>query len=550
MPISRKIDYKEILSIAKRRMRLILLVSLACFFMGAFLYVLMPRQYRSTTTILIIPQRVPESYVHTTVTMRVEDRLATMRQQIMSRTRLLSLINELNLFRGKKGKKTEDELVEAVRRKIELQVRGNDSFVLSFTHGDRRLAMLTTSKLASYFIDENLRIREQQAVGTSDFLDSQLQETKQKLEAQENLVKQYRIRYMGQLPQQLDANINNLNRLQDQYRSVSESIRATEDRKMFYEAQLKALRAPPSSVAHDDRNLERPAVAPLTTVPEPESVRELRAKQARLVDLTSKYTDSYPEVRSLRRDIERLQRQVAEIPASAASPDTSARQAAPAIVVPPVRDPAREQEILRLTTQIKTYQIDLVTMKKQLKDIEKNIAEVQKKVEGIPKREQELYSINRDYENLKVSYNELLRKKLDAQIAANLEKQQKGAQFQIVDPPNLPELPISPSRKAFMAMTLLLGPMLGAAAAFGAEFFDKSIRGRDDFRKFFDVPVLVTLPLLPDKLHARKARMKNMAFLIASLCLVMLTLLVLAVNAVGVEGLLNVSAPAWIRRLL
>lgn len=529
MPISSKFDYHELVTVLERRKRFIIIVSLICIFVGVVAFVLSPKRFRSTTTILIIPQRVSESYVHSTVSLRIEDRLATMRQQIMSRTHILSIINELKLFQGKRKKIADEELVEMVRKRMELQVRGNDSFVLSFTHEDGRMAMLTTSKLASYFIDENLKIREQQAVGTSDFLESQLQETKKKLEDQENIVKQYRMKYMGQLPQQLEANIAALNRWQDQYRSISETIRSTEDRKIFYESQLNALRKIPPVYAQDERVTGRMGEPPVALSPEQEILRELRTKKGRLAELSAKYTEIHPEIRSIKRDIGQLEKRISNFK-MATDNGTSAQPPVVHANPPEIRDIAREQEAQRLVDQIKSSQLDIATLNKRLKDIEKNIVDVQRKVESIPKREQELYSITRDYDNLKVSYNELLRKKLDAQVSANLEKQQKGMQFQIVDPPNLPESPIYPSRKVFAGITLFLAFALGIGGSIGMEFFDKKLKGKEDFKKYFDLPVLATLPILPDNIYYRKNRMNNILFMVSTTCLVLFTIVVLLYN--------------------
>jgi len=542
MPILLKFDYKDFLSVVLMRSKFIVTAILICVLVGAVLFVVTPKKYQSTTTILIIPQRVPESYVHSTVSLRIEDRLASMRQQIMSRTRLLALIEELKLFDRKADKRADDELVEQVRKQIELQIRGNDSFVLSFTHESRQLAMLTTSKMASFFIDENLRIREQQAVGTSDFLESQLQDMKNKLETQENIVKQYRTRYMGELPQQLEANIATLNRWQDQFRSVSDAIRSTEDRKIFYESQLISLQKPqkpgPQTIlTSTERSGERSVEAPVTSTGDQDLIREFRSKQARLAELSAKYTENYPEIITLKRDLNRLEKNIIAMGSSQVNVAESRQGTASpsANVVEQLRDPAYgielqryqqeaqryEQEERRLSNEIKSSQLELVSLRKKIKDVEKNISAFQEKIDSAPKREQELYSINRDYENLKTSYNDMLRKKLDAQVSANLEKQQKGAQFQIVDPPNLPEIPVSPSGKVFLMATILLSCLVGLGGAFVMEFLDKTIKGKEYFVKHFNIPVLVGLPMLPDPVVLRKKRTNNLVFILSSFLLVL-----------------------------
>jgi polysaccharide chain length determinant protein (PEP-CTERM system associated) len=542
MPISPKFDYKEFLSAVKLRGKYISIVILICVLVGGILFVVTPKKYQSTTTILIIPQRVPESYVHTTVSLRIEDRLASMRQQIMSRTRLLSLMQELKLFDRKNDKRSDDELIEQVRKQIELQIRGSDSFVLSFTHENKQLAMLTTSKMASFFIDENLRIREQQAVGTSDFLESQLQEMKSKLETQENIVKQYRTRYMGQLPQQLEANIAALNRWQDQFRSVSDAIRSTEDRKIFYESQLTSLQQPqkpgPRTVlATTDRPGERSVETSLTSTGDQDLIREFRNKQARLAELSAKYTENYPEIISLKKDLNRLEKSIIAAGSSQANGTESRPRAPgpPANMVEQFRDPTYgielqryqqdfqryEQEEKRLSNEIKSSQLELVSLRKKVKDIEQNIAGFQGKIDSAPKREQELYSINRDYENLKTSYNDMLRKKLDAQVSTNLEKQQKGAQFQIVDPPNLPDSPISPKKQIYIAVTMLLSLIFGLGGALVMEYFDKTIREKEYFVKYFDLPVFASIPMLPDPKEIRIKRIINSVIVIFSIILIL-----------------------------
>ncbi len=548
MPISKTTDLKELLSMLSRRVKFIVIAVLVCTLVGTISFAVAPRKYRSTTTILILPQRVPESYVRSTVSLRIEDRLASMRQQIMSRTRLLSLIDELKLFDKRADKRPDDELVEQVRKGIELQIRGHDSFVLSYTHEDRQMAMLTTSKLASYFIDENLRLREQQAVGTSDFLESQLQEMKAKLESQEGIVKQYRTKYMGQLPQQLEANIAALNRWQDQFRSVSDTLRSAEDRKLFYESQLNSLGAPQrpsprSIVTTAATSAQESTDAPVVSTDDQNIIRDFRNKQARLAELSTKYTDDYPEVKNLRMELDRLEKGIA---AAHAASDNGAQSRRPAghtsaAVAEQRLDPAYgvelqryqqeaqryRQEEQRLSNGIKSTEIEIASLKKKLHEVEKNISDFQVKIDSAPKREQELYSINRDYENLKSSYNDLLRKKLDAQVSTNLEKQQKGAQFQIVDPPNLPETPVSPAKMVFLMLTLFSACVVGIGGAFLMEYLDKTLAEKESFVRYFNIPVLVSIPMLLDAKTIRRRWINNVVFVVASSTLSVMILAVL-----------------------
>ncbi|HWS15646.1 MAG TPA: Wzz/FepE/Etk N-terminal domain-containing protein, partial [Candidatus Methylomirabilis sp.] len=238
-------DYLEIL----RRRKWFITFSILIILFGASVYcVVTPEEYKSSTTILVIPQRVPEGYVRSTIGSRVDERLFSIWQQVLSRTRLIAVMEELGLYPEERKKLPAEVVVEMMRKKIDIQVlsgtsnmgrrrdSGEDAFKLTVIHSNPRSAMLTASRLASFFVDENMKSREQQAAGTSEFLQSQLQSTKVRLEAQEEKVKQYKLQFMGELPQQLQANLQILSRLQDQLKMNSDARRTAQDRKVFVEA--------------------------------------------------------------------------------------------------------------------------------------------------------------------------------------------------------------------------------------------------------------------------------------------------------------------------
>ena len=192
MPLRPDMQPQEFLEIFLRRKWLIVFSILFILFGASVYCVVTPERFKSSTTILVVPQRVPENYVKSTISIGIEDRLGTIKQQVLSRTRLVAVMDELGLFKEDRKKYPVEEVVDEMRKRITIEVRHTDAFTLSFVHENRQMAMLTTSRLASFFIDENLKNREQQAVGTADFLDSQLQETKKKLEEQEERVKKYK----------------------------------------------------------------------------------------------------------------------------------------------------------------------------------------------------------------------------------------------------------------------------------------------------------------------------------------------------------------------
>jgi len=383
------------------------------------------------------------------------------------------------------------------------------------------MAMVTTSRLASFFIDENLKNREQQAVGTADFLESQLQETKKKLEAQEERVKQYKSTYMGELPQQLQANLAVMSRLQDQLKANADAIRSAQDRRMFVESQINALESQAASIEAQARAAsggeETGTAEPISpSDPAAPYLTELNAKRARLSNLLAKYTDQYPEIIRLKEEIARLEKQVADArgsvtPIQAATPGTVAKMPAQHPVVP-VSPPSRERgEIRRLRIVLTALDLEIQSLKKDSAGIRKSVDAVEKKVERSPKREQEMISLTRDYDNLKRSYDELLKKKLDADISQNLERRQKGEQFQILDPANLPEEPFIPNRPKVFGIAALAALLIGFGGAVGLEMFDPSVRGAKEFSHFSEILVLASIPSIHDKAYAKKVSRRRAA---------------------------------------
>ncbi len=529
MPLRPNMQPQEFLEIFLRR-KWPIVFSILFILFGASVYcVVTPEMFKSSTTILVVPQRVPENYVKSTISVRIEDRLATIQQQVLSRTRLTAVMDELGLFKEARKKQPVEEVVGMMRKRIAIEVRHNDAFTLSFIHENRQTAMLTASRLASFFIDENLKAREQQAVGTADFLESQLDDTKKKLEAQEERVRKYKTAYMGELPQQLQANLQMMSRLQDQLRANADATRTAQDRKMLMESQIGTLetqvnameaqaRAAAARNSNPDKSKSFAAEPVSSSDPAAPYLPDLNAKKAQLANLSTKYTDRYPEIRRLKDEIAQLEKSVAEargaVPSSAATPAASAKpgrsKSFPGGMQASPFGKERE-EIRRLRTVATGIDLELQSLKKERIEIQKNINAIELRVDRSPKREQEMISLTRDYDNLKKSYDDLLKKKLDADVSQNLEKRQKGEQFQILDPANLPEEPFIPNRPKVFGIAVLAALLIGFGGAIGLEMIDPSVRGTKEFRHFSEIPILASIPSIHDKAYARKVGRRRAA---------------------------------------
>jgi polysaccharide chain length determinant protein (PEP-CTERM system associated) len=482
-----------------RRKWLIVFTVLSVLFSASVYCVVTPELYKSSITILIIPQTVPQDYVRSTISVKVDQQLATIKQQVLSRTTLTKAMDELHLFEKERKKLSSEELFAMMRKRIEIDVvhgasrDSSEAFSLSFLHEKPKEAMHAAARLASLFIDENLKTREQQAVGTSEFLESQLRGTKASLEVMEQRVKEYKIRYMGELPQQMEGNLRMLTGLQDRLRTNETGTRTVEERKVFLEAQV---------------NLIGKSLPALYQDPVQSLQIELAAKKAKLAELNERYTEMVPEVVRTKQEVADLAKRIAEArrsDAALAAGDANADAQVAAASLPGT------DEIRRMRAQLKASVAEIASLKKEREEIRNSIASVERKIEQSPRREQEMISLIRDYENQKKSYDDLQKKKLEADVSQNLEKRQKGTQFQILDPANLPEEPFQPNRKKVMGISLLLALALGFGGTIAWEAMDLRLRDVRDFRQLYKVPILGYIPVFQDQQYQRERAVRRAA---------------------------------------
>jgi uncharacterized protein involved in exopolysaccharide biosynthesis len=291
-----------------------------------------PRQYKASTLILVSPQKIPEAFIPATVTSKVEERLQSIAQEVLSRTRLEQIINELKLYQKEKNKLSREEVVELMQKdiKIELPTKKDEKgyFTISYIGRDPNVVTTVANRLASQFIEENLKIRELQAVGTTEFLGTELAASKAKLDELETAVTQYKRRFMGELPEQRESNIKILEQLQNQYQRVGESLRAAQDRKLFLQKQLTDMEMPigaqgdrgyeiegrpslgkSSYLQKEGTSLSQTAETASETVGEKKgSYKSQRESLTRILEgLQARYTENHPDVISVKKSLADLE---------------------------------------------------------------------------------------------------------------------------------------------------------------------------------------------------------------------------------------------------
>lgn len=445
----------------------------------------MPDQYRSETLILVIPQRIPDSYVRSTVTMRIEERLRSLSQEIFSRTRLETVITEFDLYPELRATRPMESVVEHMRTKIEVDTVRDDAFKITYTAGAPRTAMIVTDRLASMFIDENTKDRSVGAENINQFLESQLDDSRQQLIAHEKKLEEFRRRYAGELPSQLQSNLQVIQGMQTQIQNVIESINRDRDRRLVLEKSVAdALSADPADAAALEAvNGGRPAGGA------PRAADQLEQARNELRELELRLRPEHPDVSAKKRLIAELERKAQQESQDVAPTPGQTRPVSAAQLAREARARQFQTEIEKLDRQVATKEADVARMRQSVSDY-------QRRVEAVPGHESELTDLMRDYDTLRNTYTSLLSKKEESKISANLERQQVSEQFKILDPARLPQKPFSPDRLKITVAGAGFGMMLGVLFAAFLEYRDTSLRSEDEILRTLVLPVLAAIPVM------------------------------------------------------
>ncbi len=507
-----QMNIQDYLEIVLRRKWLIILPLIIIVIGGIIYSYRLPRIYQASTLILIQQQKVPTAYVQPTVTSPIGERLHTISQQIMSRTRLEAIINELSLYQDLRGTLFMEEIVEEMRKDIDLQVRGRDSFQLFYQGKNPRVVATVANKIASLFIEENLKVREELAEGTTEFLDRELSRVKKQLVNQETALRRYKEEHIGALPEQMDANLSSLDRLQLQYQAITGSLENAKERKITLQRQVSQISEMSSQVGEVGIETGGVEGMGMTGSPQLEQLKQI------LAGLQSRYTDKHPDVVQVKNRIKKME---AELEAGGEDEDISD--------VSPSSPYSGFDFTETLKAQLLETDLEIKKLAKEQREITAKIAVYQRRVEEIPRREQELLSLKRDYSNTKANYQSLLDKKLNAQLAANMERMQKGERFKVLDPARIPQKPFRPNRPKIILLSLILGLGIGGGLAFGAEYMDHSFRDIDDLERFIGLPVLATIPKIITDDDVRRGKSRKRIVLASSfgvLALIIITAIV------------------------
>jgi len=450
---------------------------------------LLPVKYKSQTLVLVEQQSVPTDYVKSIDTVEIGQRLASMQQQILSRSRLEPIIRQYGLYQADARKASTEDLVARLQKSIDVtpvlpmaETRSRDlpGFNIAVTLDSPRTAQEVCTAVTSMFIEENLKSRQQHSEETTQFLSQQLVDAKAALDEQDGKLAAFKSHYMGALPDEEQTNLNLLTGLTSQLDAATQALARAQQDKSFAETMLSQQVSAwqTSQTGHNPATLEQ----------------QLIALQTQLASLQSRYTDDYPDVVKTKADIAALQKKMAD--------DNQAGSLAPAKESKSAIEPAQIQQ---LRAQVHSYDQAIAAKSKEQEQIKQQIGLYQSRIQSSPVVEQQYKEVTRGYETALASYNDLLKKRQESSMATQLERDQQGEQFRVLDPANLPDKPSSPNRPMFALGGLGGGLALGLGLAFLMEMKDSSFKNERDVEVALQLPVLAMIPAV-EPLSSKKAK--------------------------------------------
>jgi polysaccharide chain length determinant protein (PEP-CTERM system associated) len=438
----------------------------------------LPKKYTSQTLVLVAKPMVPIDYVKPVVTEDLNQRLASMKEQILSRTRLEPVIEKFSVYQADQNKVPMEELIERLRKAIEIspletmpgtQDRSMPGFHVAVTFNNPQIAQQICTEITSMFMEQNSRALEQQAASTNSFISQQLDEAKAKLDAQDAKLAQFKRQFLGSLPEQEQTNLNLLTALNTQLEANTQALSRAQQDKAFNESMLSQQEATwkASQTGQNPQTLDD----------------QLRILRDQLTSLESKYTDEHPDVIKTKKQIEDLQKRMAEAPKAVDSAGQLQTKTEP-------------PEIQQLRAHSRQDEISIADLTKRQAQIQEQIRVLQGQVQASPMVEQQLKELTRNYQSALEFYNDLQKKRESSEMAKDLAHQQEGEQFRVLDPPNLPITPSFPKKSYFAGGGVAAGFVLSLAILYILMMIDKTLHNERDVEMYLKLTVLAAVPVL------------------------------------------------------
>lgn len=521
----KKYKPEDFLEIAWRR-RWVIVVPLLLVSAGTLVWVeRLPDTYRSQAVVQILSPRLPESYMKTPDVDSLRKRLDTMRQELLSVARLQGLIDEFDLYPDDRKTKPMDVLVNQMRDDISVSVakagRREDpgSFEVAYTSDNPKSAQAVAQRLAALFVRANLESRAGQVDLAAQFLDSELEATRQRLAEQEAKLEKFRRANAGKLPNQIETNLQAMTATQQQLQTIATSITQDRDRQLVIDRTISdemalGAAAAPRTVPKSAKNPEDLANA--------SAAEQLAAAEAQLKEQALRLTPEHPDMRALKRRIGDLQQKAAaealQMPVSDGAMAGGLKEG----------ELARQRRIAGLRAEYDSLDRRIKTKREQADRLQDTLANYRARLDAAPALESEFSQLMRDRNTLEETLKTLLSKREQARLSASVEERQVGEQFRILDNARLPQRPTGPDRFRMNMMGTLAGLGLGLVLAALLEYRDRSLRSEEDVVLTLALPVLALVPTMVTRMEREKRRRRRFVLVSSGAAFALVCLAVIA----------------------
>lgn len=467
----------------------------------------LPPHYQSSTLILVEQPSMPKDYVTPNINDDLQERMQSITQQILSRTRLLRIIDQFNLYSGKRAQSSPDQKVDLMRKDIDIELVRDarnqiTAFNVSYSSRSPQTAQQVTGELTNLFINENLEARQQQSEDTTQFLENQLETAQKNLAAQEDRVRQFKAQHVGEMPGQLASNLQILQGLQSQLQGEEDALNAARQQRVYLQAMVDQY-----------NSLQVPTKAPdgTTTAGIPALEQELEKLKTQFSDLTSRgYTDRHPDVRKLRDQIANTEKMRDQLLASTKTKGRSGSADVTDGTSPDDKGADLTQTSLApIQSQLKSNQLEIANREHAISVFKAKVEDYQARLNQEPIREQQLADLTRGYDQSKANYDDLLKKKNESKMATKMELLQQGERFKVVDAPSFPQKPEFPNRLKFSGIGLGIGLALGAVVVGSFEFFEDRLHSAKEIRSLLRaVEIIGEIPAIVNASDERITKRK------------------------------------------
>lgn len=462
---------------------------------GLAFYLIKTKIYEGTALLTYQQQKINPAQMSPDEQENIRDIVSTLTDIVTSRSNLERIITDEDLYPELRKKVPMEDVIIEMREHIETSPsRRGDTFVITYTAANPEKVARVTNALAAGFIDENMKYREERATETSTYTENELNMAKEILDQKEAMMRDYKLKYYNEMPEQQAANMARLASLQTQYQSRQESIQELERTRVLIRDQIAVRKqiianSSPIQPLESGQGMRTTAIVPDTV--------KLARLQNDLEILQQRYTEKHPKIKSLKKKIAHLEEQIGPINQQPAETETE----------PPLPNNQYDPTLVDLQAEIKGIALSIDQLNREKSDIAKRIQQYEKWIGAAPVREAEWSTLTREHGELRRHYDFLVSRNLQADSALNLERKQKGSQFKIVDAAKTPTKPISPDFLKIIAVALVAGAGLGGGIAFGLDFLDTTFRDPKKLSDSFGLEVICTVPHITLKKERIRSRL-------------------------------------------